>query len=117
MEDIDSYLNYVNSIWVKINEKFKNQDENVKIAILQLAARPYYYWIQENLSPPPKKEGQETGKLENIVSKYGDSIQIENDTVKIVKRLGTTEFAALRDSLREIGYQYDAQSRGFKKKQ
>ncbi|KAA8923554.1 MAG: hypothetical protein F6Q11_00745 [Thermoplasma sp.] len=118
---MDAYLDYVSGIWSKIDKKFHDQDISTKIAILQLVARPYYYWIQEN--PVQEKSTLEEAQprkqdaIKEITSKYGDALLVDNDTVRIVKRLNTDEFNRLKEELRQIGFLYDAQLRGFKKKQ
>lgn len=121
MDSLDAYLDYISGIWSKIDKKFHDQDISTRIAILQLVARPYYYWIQENpvQEKPVVEESQpkRQDSLREITSKYGDALQVDSDTVKIVKRLNTDEFNKLKEDLRQLGFLYDAQLRGFKKKQ
>ncbi|WP_237265301.1 hypothetical protein [Thermoplasma sp. Kam2015] len=121
MDNLDAYLDYVSGIWSKINQKFHDQDVNVRLAILQLVARPYYYWIQENQveekQVPEETVPRKQDAIKDITSKYGDALQVDNDTVRIVKRLNTDEFNKLKEDLRQLGFLYDAQLRGFRKKQ
>ncbi|MGC8608777.1 MAG: hypothetical protein ACP5UV_02775 [Thermoplasmata archaeon] len=115
MDDLDSYLNYVNVIWNRVSSKFSGQSDDVKIAVMQLIARPFYYWVQEEKPSEKPKEGMNT--IENVIRNYSDYAKLDGNEVKLIKRMGLEDFSRLKEDLRSIGYLYDPQTRGFKKKQ